>query len=162
MARDIYANMASNSVAANGVTLTFNELLTGISLGQGMGLIIDEIDYYIDSTLRESMDADTDYIFGAWTTSNAITDIEIDNRSVIHKMSTQILFEGTPANAMVQNNPVVFQFLPPIIVAAPRIYLAVDGKAGLTGALRSRIYFRYIKLSPQEYLELAEAFILVG
>jgi len=160
--RDQYANIATASMTLAAGALQFVEVQTGISLGQGMGLVIDEIDYYIESGAKEDMAANGDVISIAWTTSNSITDIPISNKSVIHQHQTQYYEQGTPANFCYETEPKVYQFLPPMIVASPRLYLAAVSNAAVTGYIRSRFMFRFIKLTAQEYLEIAEAFILVG
>ena len=55
------------------------------------------------------------------------------------------------------------QFFPPIIRASPRIFLGAEtvGFAG-AGTFFARMYFRYIDLSTQEYLELAETGLVIG
>ena len=163
---DKYANLANATVVESAAsTLTFIELLTGISLGQGMGMIIDQIDYYPGTGALEDLVAAGDFFETGWTTSNTITTLGIDNKSVIHnmRMHSEVAI-GTPASA---GHPVtlpkVYQFFPPIILAAPRIFLGVVGSSMAAAVtIRSRLYFRYVKLSAQEYLELAESFILVG
>ena len=159
---DKYANMASNEVELVAGALDFSELLTGISLGQGMGIIIDQIDYYPGSNLIVDLDAANDTLEMAWTTSNAIDEINVNNRGVIHRASMTVQGSVDLSGQFFLTFPLNYQFFPPIIVAAPRIYLAVQGDAGLTGTLYSRLYFRYVKLTAQEYLELAESFVLVG
>jgi len=159
---DKYANMAAVSMTLSAGALQFVELQTGISLGQGMGILIDEIDYYIETGAKEDMGANGDSIIMAWTASNSISDIPISDKSVIHQHQCQYFEQGTPANFAYVTEPSVYQFLPPMIVAAPRIYLAAKSNAAVTGYLRSRLMYRFIKLTSQEYLEIAESFVLVG
>jgi len=163
---DRYTNLASIEVtetAAN--TLTFAELLTGISLGQGTGILIDQLDYYPTSPSLDDLVLPADTITMAICTSNAITTLNINQRSVIHAMSLHAgPAIGTNAGGgMFTREPFIHQFFPPIILAAPRLFLAAQG-ASLAAAitLRLRMYFRYIELTDKEYLELAETFILVG
>ncbi len=163
---DRFTNLASGDVtetAAN--TLTYGELITGISLGVGIGMLIDEIDYLIGAGALDDLVAVGDTINAAWFTSNAPTAIELSDRRLIHMMRMNFPpTVGTPASAsapIVQ--PKVYQFFPAMIVAAPRIYFGVQGVSLAAAArVQSRIFFRYVDLSTQEYLELAEAFILVG
>jgi len=163
---DRYSNLATiinTETAAN--TLTFTELLTGISLGQGIGMLIDEIDYYPAAGSLEDLIDPADQLRMALTTSNAITDIEIDNRAVIHQMHLTIQGAvGTPASGgEMRALPFKHQFFPPLIVAAPRLYLGVAGVSLAAATIvRMRLYFRYLELTTKEYLELAESFILVG
>lgn len=158
---DTYANIASATVVANGTTLAFAELQTGISLGQGVGIIIDQIDYYYNRTGIGVL-ADNEEVVMAWTTSNTLTDLLPTNSRVIHVDRLGRTDFGTAAAGTFKSIPVERKFTPPMIVAAPRIYLAIGAVASITQNFNSRIYYRYIKLSAQEYLELAEAFVLVG
>ena len=163
---DKYANMANASVEVTAGALAFTELLTGISLGQGTGIIIDQIDYYINPNMLADFDTDVDTLRIAWTASNSITSIDTDQKSVIHTIAAMRIDFGTSvtdeSRTALVFMPITKQFFPPIIVAAPRLYLAATGDAGLTGSVKSRVYFRYVKLSSQEYLEIAESFVLVG
>ncbi len=161
---DRYTNLASVTVtmsAAN--TMTFVELLTGISIGQGMGMIIDQIDYFPYSTTLTQMTANSDQITMGWTTSNELTALALNDRRVLHMSEFSRHDFGTAASAQFIQMPGEHQFFPPLIIAAPRLYFGVN-TAGFASAavVASRLYFRYIELTSQEYLELAETFILVG
>lgn len=164
--QDKYANVARQAVtlsAAN--TETFAELITGISLGMGIGMLIDQIDYYINQSHIEKLLAAGDSLTMGWTTSSATGALGIDKSTTLHLMSISTgLIIGTPASGSVTHKqPEIFQFFPPIIIATPRLFLG-GVSASLASAIgfNSRIYFRYIDLSTREYLELAEAFVLIG
>lgn len=162
---DRYSNLASVSTlmsAAN--VLTFSELVTGISLGQGMGMLIDQIDYLRPTAGLLEMTAAGDAILGAWCTSNAVPGISsMADRRIIHQSSLVRMDFGTAASGEALNPIQVAQFFPPLIVAAPRLFFGVNS-SGLASAatMQSRLYFRYVELTSQEYLELAETFLLVG
>jgi len=158
---DLYANMGTTTVTLNGATIVFSELQTGISLGQGMGIIIDQFDYYFPFDNIDGL-ATGEQMIAAWTTSNSITSLSVTNRAVIHNSIMGRVDMGTAASGQILQQPNQHKFTPPIIVAAPRIYLACKGVSGQSNTISSRILFRYLKLTPQEYLELAETFILVG
>ena len=160
--QDKYANMASATVDVNG-TITFTELLTGISLGQGMGILIDQIDYTPSIAALADIDADSDAIQYGWCTSNAVTTLANSQKQVIHAGFLAGVAHGTAGNMNLIDIPLTRQFFPPLIVAAPRLFLASLGAGTVTeGSVESRIYYRYISLSSQEYLEIAESFVLVG
>lgn len=163
---DRYTNLASASVTESAVgTMTFSELVTGISLGQGMGILIDQIDYTFNRATMDLLVAASDEIGAGWFTSNAVTTLNINDRRNIHALRFYAQPTiGTPAGGgALSMMPVVHQFFPPLIIAAPRIYFGIRSANIASPALcESRIYFRYIELSSQEYLELAETFILVG
>ena len=162
---DRFANLASAKVvqsAAN--TLTFVEMNTGISLGAGIGILIDQIDYYPTSAGIADMTTSGDQIDMAWTTSNVITDIQnVSDRRVIDLFSFFRFDLGTAASGALIKEPFSKQYFPPLIIAAPKLYLAL-ASSGLAGVatLRSRLHYRYIELTDKEYLEIAETFILVG
>lgn len=165
-AEDRFSNVATVTVvesAAN--TLTFVELATGISLGQGIGMLIDQLDYYVNTVSRNLIVGALDELVMAWTANRTMTSVQPDVPGVIHTALLQNEnVVGTPAsNAAIARSPLVHQFFPPMIVAAPRLYCAVQGGSlGSAATVRFRMYFRYIPLTDKEYLELAEAFILVG
>lgn len=162
---DRFANIASAEVSTTAAdALTFTEVLTGISLGVGRGIIIDEVDYYPNVAMYRELDADADSFICGWTTSNAVTDLsDVSDRRILHTFIAQGHLIGTAATLNVYHTPAVFQFFPPIIVATPRLYLACDTVGfGATALLRSRLFFRFIDLSPQEYLEIAETFQLTS
>jgi len=160
---DRFANIAAAEVIMTAAdALTFTEMLTGISLGQGVGMLIDEIDYGTNKATFNLMNASIDAIHLGVTTSNDIDDIEdISDRRILHvtSMYMALVTSGIGYSTF----PKVFQFFPPMIIAAPRIYLGMDTESlASAGTGRVRIFFRYVQLSAQQYLELAEAFILVG
>jgi len=163
---DRYTNLASaHAIETVSATINFAELVTGISLGVGIGMLIDQIDYEFRVSSIEDLVAVGDFMDAGWFTSNAPSVMDMDDRRLIHKCRLQAEpVIGTPASAANPfQQPLVYQFFPPMIIAAPRIYLAAHSGSLAAGAdVRSRLYFRYIDLSTQEYLELAEAFILVG
>lgn len=160
---DRFANIAAAEVVQSAAdTLTFTEMLTGISLGQGVGMLIDEIDYGIKFSTFGFFATSADNLQIAITSSNDVLDIEdISDRRILHTFLMYHRFVTSGADYLFW--PKVFQFFPPMIIAAPRLYLAMDSiSLGTAGTARTRIYFRYVQLSAQQYLELAEAFILVG
>lgn len=163
---DRYSNVAAAVVTETAAgTLTFTELLTGISLGQGTGLLIDQFDYYPNGATLELLVATGDRFLMGWTVNNTVSSLEPTTSGVIHSMRMSVEpVIGTPASGGHPIlMPVSFQFFPSMIVASPRLYLGVQSNSLTSAAAgRARIYFRYIDLTSQEYLELAEAFVLVG
>jgi len=163
---DRYTNLATTSVTESAAgTLTYAELATGISLGQGIGMLIDQIDYYVNASVIEDIVGAGDSVVMGWATSNAPPSIAATDRRFLH--IAQLIVEppiGTPASAgRPIQMPLVYQFFPAMIVAAPRLFLGIQGSSlNAAAIMTSRMYFRYIELSDKEYLELAEAFILVG
>ena len=163
--KDMYANMAAAKLTLTDGSIVGTQVELGISLGTKKGVLIDRIDYYLEdakTALSDGKDVDV-----GWSTQAAasLSEIEIDNKSIIHYTSTIRKDFGTAANSIFFRSPEQYEFTPPIILAAPSIYLVgrLPASSGATGqVVRSRLSYRYIDLSTQEYLELAEAFILVG
>jgi hypothetical protein len=164
---DRFANLAGKKIvesAAN--TLTFGEVDFGIGLGSGVGLLIDQIDYYFDPASNAGVFvANLDAFRVGWCSRDTITTLAdaYADPSVIHLSTMQQVF--TTSGLAYLMMPLVHKFTPPIIVGTNRgkLYLAVQGvSAGGAVTIQSRIYFRYIPLKAQDYLELAEAFNLMG
>jgi len=163
---DRYTNLASGIVTETAAgTMTFTELVTGVSLGVGVGMLIDQIDYeFSDSTIADLVAAG-DRVAAGWFTSNSPDAINLDDRRLIHKhgLFVEPVIGTAASGGKPYQQPVVYQFFPPMIIAAPRIYLGIKSTSLAAAAvIISRLYFRYIDLDTREYLELAEAFILVG
>lgn len=160
---DRFQNVLTAQVLASAANvLTFAEVQTGASLGLGLGLVIDTMDFWPNNTSLAEMTAANDRIVMAWCTSDQVDDLEDPSDSrIIHAMSYARRDAGTAANALFQLTPFHHEFTPPRIVAIPRVYLATIS-AGLASANRvfARLGFRYIKLTDKEYLELAETFLL--
>lgn len=162
---DRFANIAAVRAQESAAgTLTFAEILTGISLGQSLGIVIDEIDYYPGSGSIDDIVAAADWLACALCSSNDMTSIvAMNDRRIIHSMALTGATHGTPANQAVHVLPYVYQFFPPIIIAAPRLYLGVHGNSLATAVLCDmRMFYRFMPLTPQDYLELAETFVLTG
>ena len=163
---DRYSNLLSANVLESAAgTITFQEIVTGISLGQGIGMLIDQIDYYPSGSGLELLVATLDQMQLAWTVNTSLSSLNPDTSGVIHTIS---IHTGAPIGTPASNGrpiilPLQYQFFPAMIVASPRLYFACVGtNLAAVFSARSRLYFRYVSLSSQEYLELAEAFVLVG
>jgi len=161
---DRYTNLASAAVTETAVgTLTYVELLTGISLGQGTGMLIDQIDYMFGSGVLEDIIADGDELNAGWFTSNSPSLFSLTDRRLIHQVRLSQTLVGAVVSQSHHKQPFVSQFFPPMIIAAPRLYLGIQSASiAAVANVVSRIFFRYIDLTDKEYLELAETFILVG
>ena len=159
---DRFANILMAQVvmsAAN--TITFKEILTGISLGMGIGMLIDQIDYHVPRATVAELLTTVDTLHIGFTVSDGLVDLSADDRQVIHM--TELAQTLTTSGVVQVVSPLSHQFFPPIIRAAPRLFLACN-TAGFASAatVQARMYFRYIDLSTQEYLELAETGLVIG
>ncbi len=163
---DRFANLASAAVteSAAGV-LTYAELLTGISIGAGIGMLFDRVSYQFGITTIGLLIAANDAIQAGWFSGKEASSFDYNDRRLIDSVILQVgPVVGTPASAANPiRQPLVHDFSPPVIVASPRIYLGIQGSAlASAGDVISRLFFRYQPLSDKEYLELAEAFVLMG
>ncbi len=161
-AQDRFANLLMAKVTMSGVdTISFTEILTGVSLGAGIGMLIDQIDYFFDKAANAELVSGSDAARVGWTVSDSLTTLKFDDRSVIHLVEISPVFTTSGFEQEVSPKP--FQFFPPIIRAAPRLFLAADTDGfAAAGTFYARMYFRYIELSTQEYLELAETGLVIG
>lgn len=161
---DRFANLMTAKVTLSAANvLTYVEVLTGISLGAGIGILIDAVEYFWDTATVAEMTADGDSLIAAWATSNRAIDLyELTDSRLIHQASLTKQYHSAVGFDFLQR-PIVHQFFPPMIVATPKMYLGFDTE-GLTspGVMRSKLYFRYIELTDKEYLEIAETNLLVG
>ena len=163
---DRFANLASITATESGTgVLTYAELLTGISIGAGIGILIDKIAYNFEVGGIGTLIASADALYAGWTTSKVPTSFDYNDRRVIDMIA--LYSEPTIGTAASAGHPfrmpLFHDFSPPLIIASPRLYLGVQG-ASLAGPItcRSRMFFRYQPLTDKEYLELAETFVLVG
>lgn len=165
MASDRFPNLLAARLtmsAAN--TLTFLELQTGAALGLSLGLMIDRVDYFPTTGSLQELIANTDYFQMGIATSNSLTDTTVitDARIISNKRLVPVL-AGVAANVQLFQEPFVESYDPPLILASPKIYLfGFSAGFAAAGTFDCRIYFRYLKLTTQEYLELAEANLLLG
>lgn len=163
---DKYANVLTGTATANGATVVSVEIQTGISLGKGVGMLIDQIDYDTQELMSDFVaGAEADYLHIAWGvhTFTQANDFRYDNNRMIHKQTIRRTDIGVAASGMITINPQVYQFIPALIVAAPRLTINLLGSAAISGTnVYSRVYFRYVDLSDKEYLEVAESFVLLS
>jgi len=165
MASDKFPNLLSGRVTLSAAdTITFLELQTGAALGLNLGLLIDRIDYFPTIATINLIVDDADLLVMGIATANSHTDSSIltDARILtVKRLLGQAA--GTPANLLIHEQPLVERYDPPLIVAAPKLFLfGASSSLGAAAVFDARIYFRYIKLTTQEYLELAEANLLLG
>jgi len=159
---DRFQNILSAEVTTSAANvLTFAEVQTGASLGMRLGLVIDSIDMYPAQAVLAEMTTAGDRILMAWCTSDQVTDLEDEADSrVLDVIRISRLDFGTAASAQLVTVPLHREFSPPRIMASPKLFIAFNtfGLASV-GILRSRLAFRFISLSAQEYLEIAETFL---
>ena len=165
---DRFANIAATAVTETAInTLTYQEVQFGVSLGNRRGLLIDQIDYFIrPATIAGNWVTANDFTIMAWCIDDTLTTLvdNFNNRKILHAMHIGMqLYSLVGVNYFV--NPYIHQFFPPLIVA-PRngsLFLAIESSSQVNVVgVQSRLYSRFIDLSTQDYLELAESFDLMG
>ena len=163
---DRFANLAAAAVTESAVgTLTYQELLTGISIGAGIGMLIDQFTYVFGGTTIADIVAAASLVYAGWFTSNEPSSFNYNDRRLIDML---VLYPepniGTPASGGNPfRQPLYNVFSPPMVIASPRLFLGVlSSSVAAPASVASRIFFRYQPLTDKEYLELAETFVLVG
>ncbi len=169
MASDKFANIATVQVTETAAdVITFQELRTQVGIEpdreSAQAMIIDEIDYLLDAATLGALSADGDALSYAVTISNAVPALnDFTDRRILHSGFVQRNDFGVAASGWVFQQPLVYQFFPPLITAERSLFLGVQGSlTGIANILRARIYHRIVRISQAEFLELAEVFRLVG
>ena len=161
--QDKYANIINASLLTAGASTVTQDISTGVSLGEGKGMLIDQIDYFLSAGCLSDFIAAAAGEFYKLSWSVQSDQFGYDNSKVIHELDVVKWVTGTPANAFISLWPKVFQFFPPLILASPKLYFNGSGSASIAAvSVFARMYFRYVDLTPQEYLELAESFVLMS
>ncbi len=161
--RDKYANIAALQVVQVSANVEqFGQILTGISLGEGRGMLIDSIEYRPAAGALQLVVGVADELLMIISNRDDITNFgDVSQRSIIDQVSISTNNFGTAVGMAQARLPIIHQFFPPRIIATPRIFCGVDSVSLASPAtVYFRISFRYVKLSAQEYIELAEAFVL--
>lgn len=159
---DRFSNIIGAQVvqsAAN--TDTFVEIATGVSLGQQMGIVIDEIRYYPARLALQEIVGTADQLLMALTTSSNVADFTDPGDTRILDVKSLQLTAARTAESNLVEVPLLSSFNPPIIVAAPSLFFGVETAGfGAAATVRFRLSYRFIKLTTQEYLEVAETFLI--
>jgi hypothetical protein len=167
MAKDQYANIAyGNAIEAVAGNMAFGEIHSGVSMFDKVAWLISRIEYnvalgYVNLILDQS-----DAIYMGLVTSNSLTTFALDQQAVLDYKALQESDFGTPANAILYEQPMTrdFSTLPGggLLVPPNPIYMAVQGiSLAAVARVMCRIYFTYVELKPEEYWELVEARRLV-
>jgi len=160
---DKYPNLLSVSVtesAAN--TLTFEEVNIGLSAFDRVGLLIHRLEYWPENNFWDSLNASTDFLHMALTTSNQLSDINADERSAIDTVRIKTVDIGTAATGYHVVLPIVRSFtdmpMSGLLVAPRPLYfgLIADGIASAI-TVQCRMYFTIVKMADADYFELLES-----
>lgn len=164
---DRFFNVAAVQVtesAAN--TFTQQEVDFGIGLGSRTGILIHAIDYYVEQPGGLGYAAAADAFRCAWLSNNNLTTLvgALNSPQCIDQYERVIMAVGALAQIEAVQ-PYTKNFSKPIIAVGNRgRFQFAAHSIGLAAAAtyRSRLYFTYIDLKPEDYLELAESFNLLG
>lgn len=163
MAEDRYSNILAGTVTETGAnTITFDEINLPVSLATRRGILIDEVRYFPNAAALNDLVAEGDVITAGVVTSENVTDLnDPTDRRILDQFALTAHVNGTAASGLVAKAPYIHQLFPPIIFAGQRIFFALAG-VGLDAAatMRFRLHYRFIDLTPAEYLEIAETFQL--
>lgn len=162
--KDQYVNKIKAAVtmsAAN--TLTFSEIEVGLNLFDKVGLVIHRLEYFLSSSTKVEVIANTDSIQIGLVASNQITSIGSTERSVYDKLELQGIVSGTPGNYIQEMEPYVHDFttfpMQGILVPPKPLYVAMDsGGLAVAGVGYLHITFTIKELSDSEYFELLETY----
>lgn len=161
--KDKYAQLGFMDVvesAAN--TLTFSGISVFSNILTPKGLIIHDVEYNVPSSeyalILDSSDGITFGLAGDdGMTSVSLNDAQVYDYNVIGEWE-----KGTPATAILLDIPkrVNWAHLPGggMLVPADRFYMYVQGSSIADPVtMNCRFHFTLVDLSPQEYIELAQA-----
>lgn len=165
--KDQYANQAYLKVvesAAN--TLTYEKLLTGISIFEKVGWVISRIDYLF-TLLASNFAAEADRVEFGLSTSDALSTISMANSPCIDFNRVTRNDFGTAASGFLNKTPYAKDFsgLPGggLLVPPNPLYIWVAGNAlGAAVTVEARMFYTVKQLKTEDYWELVEIRHMIG
>jgi hypothetical protein len=161
---DLYpqlAYMECTETGANTLTFAKLEVATGALLGKSKyGMVIHQIQYYLNSAMRKLILDEDDAIVGAVCMSSNITGIDLDAVDVVDNITFGLNKYGAAAAGWPVIMPIHHNFtnLGGLLVPADRLYLAVKGTSLASASkLQVRLWYTIKELSVDEYWDLVEA-----
>jgi len=165
--KDKFANQAYLSVTETGAnTLTFNQLLTGISIYEKVGWLINRLDYTF-STLSGTYAADGDGITFGIGTSSGIATVGLEENSVIDYNQFFRADLGAAASGFYLRKPFIkdFSSLPGggILVPPNPLYIWAQGVSlAAAQTVYARMFYTVIQLKAEDFWELVEMRRMIG
>lgn len=164
MAEDRFANVFNGTVTMSAPdTLTFAELVFGITLRDRIAIVIDELFYWVGIPVLTEMTAVADALSFGITTSDQVTNLNNpSDRRIINLERISRSDFGTAAGGQFVRQPFHRPFSPPIILLPNRIFFGM-ASAGLASAATGyvRIHFRTVSITQdQQLIEVLETFQL--
>ena len=169
MNKDKYVNLAAVDLTMSAANaLTFQQLMTGISIFERMAWEIYCVEYHVFAAVAEEMTATLDAITVGLSRSDTAATIIYTDPALIDYYAISHIFTGfTPATSHFFPGVITRSFVEmyggPLIVLPNPLY-AYMTTAGLAsaGQMRCRIFFKSIQMTPSDYVELIEASRIVG
>lgn len=167
VSQDKFVNQAYIEVVESGAnTLTFKQLLTGISIYEKVGWIIHRIDYFfpVNDTQFAAKD---DYVEFGLSVSDQIVAIGSQFSACIDHNELRRTDLGTAASGLFLKQPITKDFsnLPGggMLIPPNPIFVYVGGNS-LVGAvtLRGRMFYTVKTLKLEDYWELVEIRRMIG
>lgn len=165
--KDQYVNQAYLTVtesAAN--TLTFNQLLTSISIHEKIGWIIARMEYQV--VVNETdWNADQDFISFGISTSDKISSASLQDDPVVDFNRINRVDIGVAASGSFVRTPFMkdFSSLPGggILVPPNPLFIFAKG-SGLVGAqtINARMFYTVKQLKTEDFWELVEMRRMIG
>lgn len=159
---DMFPNILTRQLSMSASnTLTFDEIEIGLNIFDKAGLIISRIEYFIGASTIEDMTTAGDDVVCALTSSDTITALSAQQTEIIDSWGVHRHDMGTAASGVIRPLVEIHDFSTMsgggILVAPKPLHIAMTS-AGLAaaGSTVFRIYFRVIRLSDAQYLELLE------
>lgn len=156
--RDKYANIIRVDGSQTSANATkFKEIITGVGLQTRMGMLIDKIEYTPHSGAITELVAVADDMTLGITLANTMASIKAAEVNIVHRMEIKMNFAA--AGCFDVRTPFVYDFPVPLIIAQPSIFTCVETSGFAAAAtVFFRVYYRYVPLTANEYLEIAETF----
>lgn len=166
--KDKFVNLAEVNVtmsAAN--TLTFTELMFGISMFDKVALLVQRLEFLYSAATLQELVAASDELSAALTISNTIVNLSpLQNQVVdVHQVDVNIVGAATVTHLVHQ--PTIRDFSSllggGILIPARPVYLGLT-TAGFAAAAwcSMRMYYSFVPLAADDYWELVEARRMIG
>lgn len=160
--QDKFANVAIISCtesAAN--TLTFQKIETGVSIQEKVAWIINRLEYFITAPAAAIFNGDSDEFRFGLCVSKAITQVTLDDPTVLDINCITRLDYGAAANALLNYRPLIkdLSTMPGggLLVSPNPLYAFAKG-SGLASAMEVivRMHYTGFVMTTEDYWDLVE------
>lgn len=164
---DKFSNKARLAVTMSAAdTISFNELVTGVSFYDNVAWIVHRIEYTISVTSVGLMTASGDLIELGVTTRDTLVSLATNQSEVIDTVGLFRMDMGAAASGVLLSRPLIHDFtaLPGggLVIPAESLFAAMDS-SGLAAAANGTIvvWFTYLPVTDANYLDLLNAFRVI-